>query len=117
MQKLESELKKECWEIKADAGRPLIAEKPSMRLDFWSIKSLYDKERFERRIKVNLGDFYIWITTPEDLIIQKLMWHRSKDVEDIKGIIARQDKLDYDYIKKWVKNLELEDKFESVIKK
>ncbi len=45
------------------------------------------------------------------------MWYRSKDIEDIKGIVARQDKLDYDYIKKWVKNLELEDKFENVIKK
>lgn len=111
----EDELKRKGWEIKADAGRPLIAEKPTVRLDFWSIKSIYDKERFERRINVKLGDFDIWITTPEDLILQKLMWYRSKDVEDIKGILARQDKLDWNYIKRWAIELDLENKLKSVL--
>jgi len=116
LQKVENELMNVGWKIKADAGRPLIAEKASARLDFWSIKSIYDKERFERRIKVKLGDFDIWITTCEDLILQKLMWYRGKDIEDIIGILARQDKLDWDYIKKWAKSLEIEDKLESVVK-
>lgn len=116
LQKVENELMKEGWKIKADAGRPLIAEKPIVRLDFWSVKSLYDKERFERRIEVGFEDFNIWITTSEDLILQKLMWYRSKDIDDVMGILARQEKLDWRYIKKWAKNLGLEDKLESVLK-
>lgn len=116
LQRVENELMTEGWSIKADAGRPLIAEKPSLRLDFWSIKSIYDKERFDRRIKVKLRDFDVWITTSEDLILQKLLWYRSKDIEDIIGILVRHDKLDWDYIKKWAKSLELEDKLEKVVK-
>jgi len=116
LQRIENGFVKDGWDIKADAGRPLIAEKPSVRLDFWSIKSIYDEERFERRIKVKLEDFDIWITTPEDLILQKLMWHRSKDIEDIRGVLARQDKLDWEYIKKWAKELALEDKLEYIQK-
>ncbi|VVB88897.1 Uncharacterised protein [uncultured archaeon] len=113
LQVVENELMKEGWEIKADEGRPLIAQK-TVRLDFWSLKSLFDKERFDRRIRVKLEDFEIWITTPEDLIIQKLMWHRSKDIEDIKGILARQDKLDWDYLKKWARGLQLETELKSI---
>ncbi len=116
LQRIENELAKEGWEIKADAGRPLIAEKPSVRLDFWSIKSIYDKERFERRTKVRLEYFDIWITTAEDLILQKLMWFRSKDIEDIRGILARQERLDWSYLKKWARELALEDRLESIKK-
>lgn len=114
--RVENELEKNGWKIKADAGRPLIAEKPTVRLDFWSIKSIYDKERFERRTKIRLEDFDMWITTPEDLILQKLMWYRSKDIDDIEGILARQERLDLSYMKKCAKELELEDKLESVQK-
>jgi len=112
--RVEDELKRTGWEIKADAGRPLIAEKPTLRFDFWSLKSIYDKERFGRRMKVRFGGFDIWITAQEDLIIQKLMWYRSKDVDDIKGILARGGRLDREYIGKWGKEIGLEDKLESV---
>lgn len=116
LQRVEIELMKKGWNIKADSARPLIAEKPSVRLDFWSMKSIYDKERFERRIKVKLGDFNIWITSSEDLILQKLLWYRSKDIDDIVGILERQEKLNWDYIKKWAKDFELEDKLQNVQK-
>lgn len=110
LERVEGDLKKRGWAIKAGVGRPLIAEKPTVRLDFWSIKSFYDKERFGRRIKIKLEDLEIWITTPEDLVLQKLLWYRGKDLEDIKGVLARQEKLDWNYLKKWAKNLDLEDK-------
>lgn len=117
LQRVEKELKKEGWKIRADVGRSLIAEKGALRLDFWNVKSLYDRERFERRIRVKIEDFQIWITSPEDLVLQKLLWFRGKDIEDIRGIITRQKNLDWDYIKKWAEKLEVEDRLESVLRR
>jgi len=46
-----------------------------------------------------------------------LLWYRSKDIEDIKGILARQDKLDWNYIENWTKGLELKSKLESILER
>ena len=43
-----------------------------------------------------------WVATAEDLIVQKLRWHREKDVTDIRGILLLQaDALDFPYIEQW----------------
>ena len=43
------------------------------------------------------------VPTPEDLIIQKAIAHRPKDLIDVKAIIDATPKLDKKRIKKWVK--------------
>ena len=44
----------------------------------------------------------VWLPTAEDVLIQKLRWQRSKDLDDVKAIIAVSgETLDWDYIGHW----------------
>lgn len=44
-----------------------------------------------------------WLPTPEDVVVQKLRWGRSKDLDDARDVLAVQgpETLDMDYIEKW----------------
>lgn len=72
----------------------------------------FDQSRFARRRKISLGGMKAWIPTPEDVIIQKLIWHRPKDREDVLGVIAvNHDQLDQDYLRRWTNQLGLTEVF------
>jgi len=54
----------------------------------------------------------LWVVSPEDLIISKLFWAKDSKSElqlnDVSSIIKYQaEKLDWEYIKYWVKELGL----------
>jgi hypothetical protein len=49
-----------------------------------------------------LGAISIPLPTPEDLIIMKAVAHRPKDIEDIRGIVESQARLNVAYIRKHV---------------
>jgi hypothetical protein len=50
------------------------------------------------------GGISIPMPTPEDLIVMKAVAHRPKDLEDIRGIVASQARLDISYIQKHVQS-------------
>ncbi len=65
----------------------------------------FDLQRFKRRTQILLPALGrpVFVPTAEDVIIMKLQWGRSKDIEDVRGVIAVQsDSLDWDYIHEWV---------------
>lgn len=62
----------------------------------------HDQERFRRRRSVSLLDREIFLPTPEDVIVTKLRWMRTKDVDDVVNVMAVQsDLLDWQYIEHW----------------
>lgn len=66
----------------------------------------HNRERFRRRDRVRLLDRLVWLPTVEDVIVTKLRWgllgNRSKDRDDIRGVIAVQgDRIDWDYVHRW----------------
>ena len=55
-----------------------------------------------RRDRVAMIDREAWIPTAEDLVIQKLRWARSKDLDDVRNILAVQaGAIDYAHIEAW----------------
>lgn len=61
-------------------------------------------EQFRRRRRQFITALQrdVWLPTAEDVVIQKLRWQRSKDIDDVKAIIAVSgDSLDWDYIRHW----------------
>lgn len=70
----------------------------------------FDLAQFNRRSPVHVAGRTVLMQTPEDLIIQKLLWQRKQDVTDAAHLIAvRQKTLDWPYIRKWVSALGLDD--------
>ncbi len=62
----------------------------------------FDQERFQRRQRVSLRGRQVYLPTAEDVVVQKLRWGRSKDLDDARDVIAVQsDALDWSYIEKW----------------
>jgi predicted nucleotidyltransferase len=62
----------------------------------------FETEMVERAQVVELGGLHVRLPTPEDLIIMKAVAHRSKDLEDIRAIVASHPDLDKERIRLWV---------------
>lgn len=60
-----------------------------------------------KRAKIKkIGGLKVRFITPEDLIIHKITSDRPRDIEDLKGILLRQQgKLDMKYIMFWLKKI------------
>ncbi len=66
----------------------------------------HDQERFRRRVSIVSHGRTVYLPTPEDVVITKLLWAmrlgRSKDSDDIRDVLSvQQSSLDWDYIHKW----------------
>ncbi len=62
----------------------------------------HDQERFRRRLPAMVEGSQIFFPTPEDVIIWKLRWARSKDRDDVRAVIGVQrERLDWKYIESW----------------
>lgn len=62
----------------------------------------FDQSRFSRWRRVTLSGREIWIQSAEDVIVQKLLWERPKDREDVIGVLAvNHPTLDRDYLETW----------------
>lgn len=82
--------------------------------------SPHQLSEFNRRIKATLMGIDLWILTPEDVILSKLEWAKGSGSDlqyrDVFGVIKLQwDKLDWDYLQHWAKELGVEKNLESVM--
>lgn len=89
----------------------IIDHESGYKADFVVLKDdPYRQEEFSRRVQVNYIGKDIYVVSPEDLLISKLIWIQEYQshlqVEDIKSL-ANIEGLDWDYIWKWIKQLKL----------
>ncbi len=82
---------------------------------------LYNRTRFERRRAVDFEGQTAWLPSPEDVIVQKLLWskshHREQDIIDAAQVIRIQRRLGLDlaYIQHWTKYHGTLDLFERLL--
>ncbi len=79
-----------------------------LKVDFWILTNeKFDRERMRRRIKRKIAGIPLFFSSPEDLILIKLRWHKESGSEqqlrDVESIIKIQKKLDWRYLAKWSK--------------
>lgn len=79
----------------------------------------YQVSKFDRRRRVKLMGIDLWILSPEDVILSKLDWAKDSGSDlqfrDVFGVIKVQwDKLDWDYLRHWAKELNVEKNLESI---
>ena len=80
----------------------------------------YQLSKFNRRRRVKLMGIDLWVLSPEDVILSKLDWAKDSGSDlqfrDVFGVIKVQwDKLDWDYLRHWAKELDVEKNLEKVI--
>ena len=66
----------------------------------------FERSAFARKLSVTLAGRTVYVPSPEDLILLKLVPGREKDLFDVKGIIVRhQARLDRNYLEQWAQRL------------
>lgn len=84
------------------------------KIDFICRRSRpFSRTEFERRTRVDLDGFPLYVATAEDVLLAKLEWAKlggsQRQVEDAAGLLrVRRDDLDRGYLLHWVAALELE---------
>lgn len=87
------------------------------KIDFWLAKTNQDKAAITRRRKVTIFSKSVWMISPEDLVIRKLLAGRLRDFSDVIGILTRQKgKLDKKYLFHTAKYYHAEKKLAELIK-
>lgn len=89
----------------------IIHRQSLLKVDCWMLKkTAFDQSAFRRRQKVKLIHHWMWITSTEDTILQKLRWYKQAKIE--KHIVdaafvyqIQQKQLDKKYLGVWAKKL------------
>lgn len=94
----------------------LVDRKTQFKVDCWILDDSdeYRMEAFRRRQRIGWLDVSISITSPEDLVISKLIWFKEAQTDihlnDIRGILrVQENKVDISYIDDWTSKLSLSD--------
>jgi hypothetical protein len=80
----------------------------------------YSREEFERRTRAELHGISLFVVSPEDAVLSKLEWSKESRSElqarDVAAIChAQRGRLDVAYLRRWAKELDVEDELERVL--
>lgn len=81
------------------------------KADFVILKNeKFRQTEFERRIKSNFFGTPLYVVSPEDLLLSKLIWiqelQSNIQMDDIKNL-SLLNELDWPYINRWIKSLNI----------
>ena len=93
----------------------------SLKVDFWLPKSEpFETQMFKRRVKAVFLDEPVWIASPEDVILHKLVWNQispsERQTRDAAGVFAvQQQSLDLSYLQLWSEKLRIGAELQKII--
>lgn len=102
-------------------GLPLVKvrtyfnDSTGIDIDIFLNETDFQKSYLARRIEVTVGDKSLWVVTPEDLILLKLLASRPRDLLDVADILFTQGQLDEVYLKSWATSLKIADRLEKAL--
>jgi hypothetical protein len=75
-----------------------------IRVDFIFSFTPYEQQAIARAVLQSVGGYDLRFAAAEDLILHKLFAGRPRDVEDIRGVLARKgSELDREYLRRWAR--------------
>ena len=106
-------------EVKQRGMFNLIHTKYVMKIDFILRKeSAWQETAFSRRKKISIDSIPVWIISLEDLILAKLLWAQDSlselQLNDVRSLLKSDQRLEQEYLKKWVQALNLENVYQKV---
>lgn len=102
------------------AGLPLVKlrlyrENRGIDVDLFLAESDFQQSLLHRRRLEEVDDRKVWLVSPEDLILLKLLANRPRDLADIGDVLFIQGQLDEEYMREWAAKLEVLPRLESAI--
>ena len=78
----------------------------NIRLDLLCASTDFEREAYQRKIRLKFFQTEANFPTPENLIILKIVANRPKDIFDVESIAIRNwKKLDLTYLEKWIQKI------------
>lgn len=100
----------------------LIDVKDGDKVDFWVLTDdAFDQSRFSRKISEKFMELKMQVSSPEDTILAKLRWAKlsggseKQFIDALRVYEVQYGKLDIDYLKHWVKKLDIESLWKRLI--
>ena len=92
-----------------------------VKVDFIVLKrDEYEGLKFSRKRRRKINGFEVYIISPEDLILSKLIWTKDSiseiQIRDVSNLISCVKHLDLKYLEFWIKKLELDELYEMTLK-
>ncbi len=92
--------------LRAHLLGPPVEEPDLILVDFLFLEAGFSRAILGRRLSVAVAGRQVWICSPEDLILLKLLAGRVKDLEDARGVLAGQRRrIDLAYLEDRVQHL------------
>lgn len=89
-------------QVQRSAVFPAVHEASGIRVDFIFSFTPYEIEAIKRALTINVGSGYVRVATIEDTIIHKMFAGRPRDLEDVRGIVAKRQPYDKEYLRNWL---------------
>jgi len=82
----------------------------------------YDKTTLNRKKEIEFEGRKLYFISPEDIILSKLIWQKEslsdRQYEDaLQVLLFQKDKLDYDYLNEWARELRVIETLKEMMKK
>ena len=102
------------------AGMPLVkfrffVKERGVDADIFLAETDFQKEIVKRRKMVETPDGNVWLATPEDVVLLKVIANRGRDLSDVNDILFTQGQLDDDYMRKWAVELGVEERLRDIM--
>jgi len=102
------------------AGMPLVKfrlfiEDNGIDIDVFLAESPYQQELLSRRRREEADGVVVYLISPEDLILLKLVAGRPRDLADVHDVLFIQGQLDVGYMRKWSETLGVADRLAGVL--
>ncbi|MBI5749697.1 MAG: nucleotidyltransferase [Nitrospinae bacterium] len=85
---------------------PTLDETTGIRVDFIFSFTPYETSAIKRVKKIRVMGEDVHFASQEDIIIHKIFAGRPRDIEDIRTIVMKNPSMDFQYIRKWLKEFD-----------
>jgi Nucleotidyltransferase of unknown function (DUF6036) len=84
-------------------------------VDLFLAESRFQEEMLQRRRMAEVEERALWIASPEDLVLLKLLAGRPRDLIDVNDVLFTQAPLDVEYMRRWAGELGVEGALERAL--
>ncbi len=74
-------------------------------IDVFLSESSFQESILTRRSQQDVGGKLVWLVSPEDLIVLKVLANRDRDRGDVQDVLFMQGELDRNYMRHWAEKL------------
>lgn len=84
-------------------------------VDLFLAEPKFLSETMKRRTSVDAEGQLLWVVSPEDLVLLKLLAGRLRDLGDVADVLFMQGKLDENYMRRWAIELNITKELERAL--